>query len=65
MHKTWTISGGYAEWTLTLHIEPPDAETEPPLTSWPGEQLDHLEIYFHDVVNCYENAREVEHRSYR
>jgi hypothetical protein len=65
MEKTWHVSGAYANWTMTVTIEPPDHETEY-RDDWREEPLSRLHLHFCDVVNLLELGREVQNtRAYR
>jgi hypothetical protein len=59
MEKIWRINGAHASWTLTLHIGPPDDDTVDPMSVWP-KRVNRIARYFQDVVNCQENAMEIE-----
>ncbi|MGH3621248.1 MAG: hypothetical protein ACRDQ5_05575 [Sciscionella sp.] len=64
MEKSWSISGAYADWTLTLSIDPPQVNTEYESTEsetvdWPHAHADRIARYFDDIVNFYESTQEL------
>lgn len=60
MQQTWTLSGAYANWRLTVAIEPADPEVTTGVKEWPSERLAPVVGHFFEAVNYYEVARDVE-----
>ena len=58
MDGTWTLNGVYANWKLTVVIEP--NEYAPDVPEWPGEQLSPVVEHFFETVNLYELGRDAE-----
>jgi hypothetical protein len=58
MELTWKLSGAYANWTLTVNVEPPDHETDY-RDDWRREPFERLQLHFVDVVNLLEVGREL------
>lgn len=57
-HRTWTLNGAYANWKLTVVIEP--NEYAPDVPDWPGERLAPVVGHFFEAVNLYELGRDAE-----
>jgi hypothetical protein len=61
MERTWTLSGTYANWTLTVSAEPPETESgDFDVPEWPGEKFDPVAAHFLQAVNYYEVSRDSE-----
>ncbi|WP_329052165.1 hypothetical protein OG738_06840 [Amycolatopsis sp. NBC_01488] len=58
MRQTWTLSGAYANWKLTVAIEPGEYALGVP--EWPGEKLAPVVGHFFEAVNHYELGRDAE-----
>ncbi|MEV6829795.1 hypothetical protein [Amycolatopsis sp. NPDC051102] len=58
MHKTWTLNGVYANWKLTVAIEPGEYTNDVP--EWPGEKLAPVVGHFFETVNLYELRRDAD-----
>ncbi len=59
--QSWSISGCYATWKLTISIEPPEDEDWVPDTlDWPEDKIRPLVDHFGQVVDYCEIAREFE-----
>jgi hypothetical protein len=56
--RTWTLNGVYANWKLTVVIEPGAHARDVP--RWPGERLAPVVGHFFEAVNLYELSRDVE-----
>lgn len=72
MELSWTVRGAYANWRMTMTVEPPDAEdsegTPAYVDNWPTDSLARVYSHFTDTVNLLEVTRELEetrHRSVR
>jgi len=59
MEHTWTLNGGYANWTMTITATAPEHSelTEPDLPTFPVENFANLGRQFHDTVNLFECLR--------
>ena len=61
MERTWTIRGAYANWTMTITVDPPDEEEEvPPLTRFPTESFGNLGPLFREAIDLFEALRDNE-----
>ncbi|RSM39876.1 hypothetical protein DMA12_28670 [Amycolatopsis balhimycina DSM 5908] len=58
MDRTWTLDGVYANWKLTIVIEPGEYAYDVP--EWPGEKLAPVVEHFFESVNLYELGRDAE-----
>ncbi|GAB3496057.1 hypothetical protein [Amycolatopsis cihanbeyliensis] len=59
--QSWSISGCYATWRLTIAIDPPEYEDgDPDTLDWPEEKIRPLVDHFGQVVDYCEIAREFE-----
>jgi hypothetical protein len=62
MHKTWTVDGCYAKWTLTVTVEPPVEDPQDfGVPVWPRERFEPVAGHFMEAVNHYEVWRDAEH----
>lgn len=63
MEHTWTLGGGYANWTMTItatapdRADPPEEPTGPDFPEFPTRQFENLGRQFHDAVNLFECLR--------
>lgn len=57
MDYTWQLGGTYANWTMTITVNPPDHLEQADLSEFPVRQFDNLGRVFHDAVNLYECLR--------
>lgn len=64
MQLSWKLRGAYANWHLTMTVEPPDIEEgdEPVryVDDWPTESMARVYTHFTDVVNLLECGRQLE-----
>lgn len=60
MELSWTVRGGYANWTLTVSTAPPDHGEE---HDWPATPFTQLLTHFRTVVDLLEAVHELEHDS--
>jgi len=60
MEMTWQVSGAYANWKLSVTIEPPDHEAGEYRDSWRKEPFERLHLHFVDLVNLLEVGRQLE-----
>ncbi|GAA1975256.1 hypothetical protein [Amycolatopsis minnesotensis] len=63
MQRSWTISGTYATWKMTVDIEPPDEPARLDgycVKEWPAERLAPVIGHFFEAVNFYELSRDAE-----
>ena len=65
MQQTWRISGSYADWKLTLTVDPPEDDPEQPLEEWPKNRADSIAHSFREMVNCHENVMDLEEQHRR
>lgn len=67
MELTWTVRGAFANWTLTVNIDPPEPENNVEFRDdWRKEPFTRLYLHFGDVVNLLEVGRQLEAvRGYR
>jgi hypothetical protein len=62
MEMTWHVSGAYANWKLTVTVEPPDPDAGVEFRDdWRKEPFSRLHLHFVDLVNLMEVGRQLEH----
>lgn len=59
MRQTWTLNGVYANWKMTVAIEPGD-DAKLAVPEWPSEKLAPVVGHFFEAVNYYEMARDAD-----
>jgi hypothetical protein len=61
MEMTWTVRGAYANWTMTVTIDPPDPEEGTDYRDdWRKEPFARMYFHFVDIVNLLEVGRQLE-----
>lgn len=60
MEMTWTVRGGYANWTMTISTAPPDPGESGYRDEWPVEPLTRIHAHFRTVVDLLEAVHELE-----
>jgi hypothetical protein len=61
MEMTWQVRGAFANWRLTVTIEPPDPEEEIEYRDdWRKEPFARVYLHFVDIVNLLEVGRQLE-----
>lgn len=67
MERTWTISGAYADWSMTITAVPPDdtevVDAPPPMPAFPEGAFWHLGMLFRDAIDLYEATRDRDDRN--
>ncbi|HKN51619.1 MAG TPA: hypothetical protein VJX66_03905 [Amycolatopsis sp.] len=59
MRQSWTVNGSYANWKITVAIEPGE-DRALIVPEWPSEKLAPVVGHFFEAVNYYEMARDVD-----
>ncbi|KAA2251173.1 hypothetical protein F0L68_37740 [Solihabitans fulvus] len=54
MEQTWTLSGAFAEWKITLVAEPPEEKESFDVSHWPTAKFDRAARLFMDMIDLYE-----------
>ncbi|MEC3979457.1 hypothetical protein [Amycolatopsis sp. H20-H5] len=60
MKQSWTVSGTYANWTMTVDISPTGDRGDFAVPDWPGEKLGPVVGHFFEAVNFYEVSRDAQ-----
>src|SRR2546430_4100505 len=60
MEKKWTVSGVFADWTMTVRTEATEERHLPDLPEWQLLNFTQLGQHFHDIVNLCERVQEPE-----
>ncbi len=60
MEQTWTVSGSYADWTMTITAVTPEHLDHLDLKQFPDRAFRRLADQFADAVSLYECRRDQE-----
>lgn len=58
MEKKWTVSGAFADWTLTVSTAPTSKYHEPDLPDWQQYNFARLADHFYDLVCMCEHLQD-------
>jgi hypothetical protein len=57
--ERWAIRGAFANWTMTITLDPPGDDEECDVPAWPAEYLQPVADRFFQAVNYYELSRDL------
>jgi hypothetical protein len=60
MEKKWTITGAYADWTMTITTVAATKDHEPELPEWQQYNFARLADHFYDLVCMCEHLQETD-----